>query len=377
MSDVSSGVRVWIRLYEADTYFERFMWGKFNASSMKLEPFPGQPLVAPVLSGYGLDGIRNLDPSVRWPIYDYVAYFDAMIQELESQGWIHGISLFGVPWDWRQSMCWTPTLDRLEDALRAARERNNGRKVALVSHSMGALVVKCFMARRPEFFQEAVETWISIAAPHQGASAKIFMEFLQGYNLGNIVIGAEAAKVLSLEAPAVYELLPQENFEWQEQPYIALQWKNGTRQVYGETGGTTGYDIPIRNSLVDHKMTLPWSGETLPEPFNEDCWELSQGTRREIFEVEHPPNLRFYNIYGTNQATPNGLEFTDVGDWRDLSNLKYSTTLTDGDGTVSVESASNHGLNASKTLGVNADHMSILMKSDTLDFVLQALYGRI
>mmetsp|Transcript_3409 Transcript_3409/g.11755 ORF Transcript_3409/g.11755 Transcript_3409/m.11755 type:complete len:125 (-) Transcript_3409:885-1259(-) len=124
-------------------------------------------------------------------------------------------------------------------------------------------------------------------------------------------------------------------------------------------------------------MTLPWSGETLPEPFNEDCWELSQGTRREIFEVEHPPNLRFYNIYGTNQATPNGLEFTDVGDWRDLSNLKYSTTLTDGDGTVSVESASNHGLNASKTLGVNADHMSILMKSDTLDFVLQALYGRI
>ena len=61
-------------------------------------------------SGYGLDGIRNLDPSVHWPIYNYLVYFDTIISVLESQGWLHGKTLFGVPWDWRQSMCWPPTL---------------------------------------------------------------------------------------------------------------------------------------------------------------------------------------------------------------------------------------------------------------------------
>jgi hypothetical protein len=81
----------------------------------------------PLLSGYGLDGIRNcesrafaslhslghsehdcgikkaenaehvvvasaVDPSVRWPIYDYVSYFDAVIKVLEDEGWIPGFN---------------------------------------------------------------------------------------------------------------------------------------------------------------------------------------------------------------------------------------------------------------------------------------------
>ena len=83
-------------------------------------------------------------------------------------------------------------------------------------------MVRCLIKTRPSVVENSVERWVAIAAPFQGAGAKILLEFLQGYNLGNIVIDAESAKVLSLESPAVYELLPQETFPWELAPYISV-----------------------------------------------------------------------------------------------------------------------------------------------------------
>lgn len=114
-------------------------------------------------------------------------------------------------------------------------------QVKLVAHSMGGLVIKCFMTMYPEVkkpcihmscsvspltsihshtkthlhqptqqdasclvtkcvrysgisprcphtytqvFEERVDALITIGTPHQGAGAKIYMELLQGYNLG-------------------------------------------------------------------------------------------------------------------------------------------------------------------------------------------------
>jgi hypothetical protein len=103
MSDVQTGLLVWIRLYEATYYFQRYMWGRYNETTRTMDPVTSSsPNTGPVTSGFGLDGIRNLDPTVHWPIYNYVTYFDTIISTLESQGWLHGKTLFGVPWDWRQ-----------------------------------------------------------------------------------------------------------------------------------------------------------------------------------------------------------------------------------------------------------------------------------
>ena len=103
MSDVQTGLLVWIRLYEATYYFQRYMWGRYNETTRTMDPVTSSsPNTGPVTSGFGLDGIRNLDPTVHWPIYNFVTYFDTIISTLESQGWLHGKTLFGVPWDWRQ-----------------------------------------------------------------------------------------------------------------------------------------------------------------------------------------------------------------------------------------------------------------------------------
>jgi len=355
------------------------MWGKYDANKETLSPFPGQPSVSPRLSGFGLDAIRNLDPSVDvWPVYDYLSYFDAIIGYLESQGWVPGYNLFGVPWDWRQSQCWPPTMSRMKDTILEAK-RASGRNVTLISHSMGSLVVKCFIATYPDIFEKTVDAWISIAAPFKGAGAKIFMEFLQGYNLGNIVIGAEDAKGLSLESPAVYELLPYLDFPWKQQPpFIAISL-NGKRQVYDSNGATGSYyDELLRKALANHRVTPPGSFFSLPEPFNEACWNLSLATRARVSSVVLPAKVRFYNAYGVQQGTPVGLEFGPLASWDELQSAKYVALLADGDGTVSAESAAAHGLGRTVgTLTVAADHMGIMTHPDTLRFVLDALYDRI
>ena len=113
------------------------MWGKYDENEQTLKPFEGQPAVAPRLTGFGLDAIRNLDPSVDiWPVYDYLSYFDEIISDLESRGWVPGKNLFGMPWDWRQSQCWPPTMNRLRDTLVNA-QKASGRNVTIISHSMG------------------------------------------------------------------------------------------------------------------------------------------------------------------------------------------------------------------------------------------------
>lgn len=44
---------------------------------------------------------------------------------------------------------------------------------------MGGLVIKCFAATYPQVAASTIESWLSIAAPHRGSSAKIYMELLQ------------------------------------------------------------------------------------------------------------------------------------------------------------------------------------------------------
>jgi phospholipase A1 len=376
--DEDSGLHVWIRFYEASYYFQRYMWGKYDESDQTLKPFPGQPTVTPKLTGFGLDAIRNLDPSVDiWPVYDYLTYFDTVIRDLEFRGWVPGYNLFGMPWDWRQSQCWTPTLDRMKDTL-LAEKKASGKNVTIISHSMGSLVVKCFLSTYPDIFESTVDAWISIATPFKGAGSKIFMEFLQGYNLGNIVIGSDDAKGLSLESPAVYELLPSLNFEWKQQPPFIALTLNGERHVFDANGSGGGFfDRLLRMALANHTITPPGQSVPLSQPFNEACWNLSLATKARIEAAMLPESVRYYNAFGLSQATPVGLEFAAVAQWTDLETAKYMSILTDGDGTVSAESAAGHGMAARATLTVAADHMGIMTHPDTLQFLRDAVYGHI
>ena len=74
-------------------------------------------------------------------------------------------------------------------ALTFANVLGEKKKVTLITHSMGALVTRCLIQKNTALFENSVDRWIAVAAPHQGAGAKILLEFLQGYSfIINIII---------------------------------------------------------------------------------------------------------------------------------------------------------------------------------------------
>lgn len=60
-----------------------------------------------------------------------------------------------------------------------------GKKVSIITHSMGGLVVKSFLALNEIFFKEHVSSWIAIAAPFRGLwsySRALWFDKLQSHH---------------------------------------------------------------------------------------------------------------------------------------------------------------------------------------------------
>lgn len=145
-----------------------------------------------------------------------------------------------------------------------------------------------------------------------------------------------------MNAPSVYELLPFDDYEWRDPPAINLTLDcvpySFTPAAYSH------YTVPIRRANVNYSVVLPSTGEQFLEPFCEDCWRLSQESRARIRNVKLPDGVRFYNAVGIKQATPKDIIFGEVKAWTDLQSKEIKFVNGDGDGTVSYESAKQHGL---------------------------------
>ncbi|KAK2999990.1 hypothetical protein RJ639_023890 [Escallonia herrerae] len=98
---------------------------------------------------------------------DSVYYFHDMIFEMIRWGYKEGKTLFGFGYDFRQSNRFEETLDCLAAKLESAYTASGGKKIIVISHSMGGLLVKCFMSLRSNIFEKYVKNWIAIAAPFQ------------------------------------------------------------------------------------------------------------------------------------------------------------------------------------------------------------------
>lgn len=60
-------------------------------------------------------------------------------------------------------------MDRLRKKVKDIHEKT-GQKVVIITHSMGGLVTKSFLALYKDEFAAHVDTWIAIAAPFRGRS---------------------------------------------------------------------------------------------------------------------------------------------------------------------------------------------------------------
>ncbi|KAG5549525.1 hypothetical protein RHGRI_014752 [Rhododendron griersonianum] len=346
--------RVWVRLLLADLEFRQKLWSLYNPETGYTESLDDSTEIVVPEDDYGLYAIDILDPSVFVKLIHLaeVYHFHDMIDMLIGCGYKKGTTLFGYGYDFRQSIRIDKLMDGLKEKLEVAYKASGGRKVNIISHSMGGLLVMSFMSLNNDVFSKYVNKWICIACPFQallyavqavsGAPGCINDSLLTGLQF---VEGFESFFFL-IECPSVYEMLPNPEFQWKKQPEIQVwqkQTKDGDIFVNLESYGPMENVALFEEALRHNELT--YDGKKVALPFNLSILKWATGTRQILNKAQLPTGISFYNIFGTSCDTPfdvcYGSETSAIEDLSEVCHTMPQYSYVDGDGTVPAESAKN------------------------------------
>ncbi|KAL3632335.1 hypothetical protein CASFOL_025319 [Castilleja foliolosa] len=348
--------RVWVRVLGADHEFQDKLWSRFDPATGRSETLDDGTHIEVPQDRHGLYAIDSLDPDMVIG-GDCVYYFHDMIVEFIKWGYQEGTTLFGFGYDFRQSNRFQETLDRFASKLESIYTASGGRKINIISHSMGGLLTKCFMSLHTDIFEKYVKNWVAIAAPFRGAPGYITSAFLNGTSF---VHGWEQNFFISKWS--MQQLIKK----WEQVPLLEIWSKKSdsdeNSNIILETY-SPAEAIPIfMEELSINKVSF--NGSDISLPFNVEILKCANETRRLLSSAEIPSQIKFYNIYGTSYETPHsvcyGSESAPISDLRQLPTLQAKYINVDGDGTVPVESAKADGLRAEARVGVPGDHRGIL-----------------
>jgi hypothetical protein len=310
-----------IDYFRAWLHLDELLPGVFDCFShnMKLQYDPGThhysniPGVQSRPADFGgLRGIDYLDYMSGKPV-TLTGYYATVISNLESAGYVGGVDLYGAPYDWRvpSSALYERNewYAQLKELILTARRNNQGKKVNLVTHSMGGPTIATFLAANVTFAEENVANFIPIAAPWMGA-AKAIIALLYGDNFG-IAIGD-----LNLISP------------------LKL------REIIRTFGGAT-YMTP-EQSFYGNQTFVTWEGKdyhagelgALLEAFGaEGAATLWQATQHMLAELQ-APSIPTTCLYGTGVPTEIAYSYASS----DKDTRPTATDTNQGDGTVPLES---------------------------------------
>lgn len=255
-------------------------------------------------------------------------FFDSLIESLLL---INGAQIFEYPYDWRLDNTINASgLNQnnppsLSEKINEILESTGAKKVDIVAHSMGGLLVKKYIK---DFGGERIDKFISIGTPHLGAP-KAFKILNYGDNFGFEkfgfdILNPERVKIISQNMPAVYQLLPSKKyFQTTDQDYkyyIFNFLDQSNRLAYEQTN--------------DYMVSL---GR------NENLINLATKFHDEIDDLNPQDyGVKTFNIVGCGIPTIGKIYILS----KDGDHYTYNIKMINGDGTVPLKSAeailSNH-----------------------------------
>ncbi|PNT64921.1 phospholipase A(1) LCAT3 isoform X3 [Brachypodium distachyon] len=304
-------LRVWVRIVLADLEFKKYLWSLYNVDTGCVEPLDDDVEIVVPEDDHGLFAIDILDPSwfVELLNLSMVYHFHDMIDMLVDCGYEKGTTLFGYGYDFRQSNRIDKAMAGLRAKLETAYKASGGKRVNIISHSMGGLLVRCFLSMNHDIFSKYVNKWICIACPFQGAPGCINdslltgLQFVYGFE-SFFFVSRWAMHQLLVECPSIYEMLPNPYFKWKEKPIIQVWRKNPEKDGLVEL---VQYEAADCVSLFEEALKnneLKYNGKTIALPFNMSIFKWATETRRILENAELPDTVSFYSIHGTSYGTP-------------------------------------------------------------------------
>ncbi|XP_037495058.1 phospholipase A(1) LCAT3 [Jatropha curcas] len=320
--------------------------------------------------------ISTLNLFVKCTHLTEVYHFHDMINMFIKCGYKKGTTLFGHGYDFRQSNRIDKLMEGLKSKLETAYEASGHRKVNIISHSMGGLLVSCFMSLHADVFSKLVNKWICIATPFQGAPGCINdslltgLQFVEGFESYFFVSRWTMHQLViffsgTWAVPSIYEMLANPYFNWKRQPQIQV-WREQSDgdetsielESYGPLDSITFFQEALKNN------ELTYNGNTFAVPFNFSILMWAAGTRQILNDAQLPKGVSFYNIYGISFDTPFDVRYgTETSPIKDLSEVCHTLphySYVDGDGTVPSESAKADGFEAVERVGIAATHRGLL-----------------
>ncbi len=295
-------------------------------------------------------------------------YSDALIVELQSQGYIENQTLFVFPYDWRFGVTATyangkTNSDLLKEKIQDIMAQTGSDKVDVVAHSMGGLIVKKYV------MDNAVDNYIGkavfVGVPELGA-VKTVKALLLGDNFDidfkGFGLSEAEIKKISANMPSAYDLLPSQQYYDAMGSFVSVI----QRQNYTSTQKDLNFQEFENYMAVDHI-------------FNQQALVNSQNLHTSAFDNfdMRTAGVDVYAIDGCKAGTLD--KIVETRQETPLGNItaKYETIkFKDGDGTVPFKSAANLPIDASHLFySLNGEHGKMLSQDGSRQEIVNLISG--